>query len=192
MASREGIIGRIMALEFGVAVRGAITLMNLTAVQNMVLFCIILLTSAASVKGHGRIIVRKITEGTHLGLSTQVMVKGTLNNLNSPLSPLTDVILRVIQAACSSLVLSVHGWKILESSPFGVLLDPKIIDSRFLVYGIGKESSAYHCLDVFCNAGNSVVLVKYKDVYPIGPDPSWRSRCPKAFLMFPKMKMSIW
>lgn len=120
------------------------------------------------------------------------MVKGTLNNLNSPLSPLTDVILRVIQAACSSLVLSVHRWKILESSPFGVLLDPKIIGSRFLVYGIGKESSAYYCLDVFCNAGNSVVLVKYKDVYPIGPDPSWRSRCPKAFLMFPKMKMSIW
>ncbi|CAL9234689.1 unnamed protein product [Arabidopsis halleri] len=52
--------------------------------------------------------------------------------------------------------------------------------------------SAYKCRDTTCSDAYTVGLVKYRDPYPFGVDPSWRgSRTELPYLNSLKMKMSI-
>ncbi|KAK4785439.1 hypothetical protein SAY86_002128 [Trapa natans] len=73
-------------------------------------------------------------------------------------------------------------------SIYGGLIYNEFFSIPFHIFG----ESAYKCRDGNCSDAHSIGLVKYRDPYPFGIDPSWRgSRTELPFLNSLKMKMSI-
>ncbi|GAB2275059.1 V-type proton ATPase subunit a1 [Dionaea muscipula] len=73
-------------------------------------------------------------------------------------------------------------------SIFCGLLYNEFFSVAFHIFG----ASAYKCRDESCSLSQTAGLVKFRDPYPFGVDPSWRgSRSELPFLNSLKMKMSI-
>lgn len=73
-------------------------------------------------------------------------------------------------------------------SIFCGLLYNEFFSVAFHIFG----SSAFKCRDDLCSDAQTAGLVKFRDPYPFGVDPSWRgSRTELPFLNSLKMKMSI-
>ncbi|KAL0460662.1 UNVERIFIED_CONTAM: V-type proton ATPase subunit a1 [Sesamum latifolium] len=100
---------------------------------------------------------------------------------------------RLGSQVCHGIVHMLFGGRyvLLMMSLFSIycgLIYNEFFSVPFHIFG----SSAYKCRDATCSDARSVGLVKYRDTYPFGVDPSWRgSRSELPFLNSLKMKMSI-